>query len=276
VQSPALAIAYSIWIRNRKGYRLSAATLAATAALYPALFAYSSAWGTLVASMIPLVGVFAYVLNSTIFAQEPGNLSSSYPRHMLVLPVKIRTMVFWPILYGSLLTVCLWIFTATVIYRSSGLTIPLMMPALVLVVVVTWFQALAWIPFSVRWLRDLIGITLTLALGALPVWILSRDPAAGTLVSALLLVYLAAGYALAVAALKADRRGDVWFLRSGPGRAGAGATRAARLRIAHPFRSAAMAQLWYEWSCHGLGMVVFFLGLFILIWGKLVSTGKPI
>src|SRR5262249_38232155 len=185
VQSPALAIAYSIWVRNRKGYRLSAATLVATAALYPALFAYSRAWGSLIASVIPLVGVFAYVLNSTIFAQEPGNLSSSYPRHMLVLPVKIRTMAFWPILYGSFLAVCLWVFTATVIYRSSGLTIPVMMPALVLVVVVTWFQALTWIPFSVRWLRDLVGVTLTLALGALPVWILSRDPAASTFVTAL-------------------------------------------------------------------------------------------
>jgi hypothetical protein len=195
---------------------------------------------------------------------------------MLVLPVKIRTMAFWPILYGSFLAVCLWVFTATVIYRSSGLTIPVMMPALVMVVVVTWFQALAWIPFSVRWLRDLIGITLTLALGALPIWILHRDPGASALVTALLLVYLAAGYALAVAALKADRRGDVWFSGSGPARAGAGAYRAVRLRLARPFGSAAMAQLWYEWRCHGLAMVGFFCGLMLLIWGMVVAAGKPI
>ena len=53
---------------------------------------------------------------------------------MLVLPVKTRALVFWPMLFGSLMAVCLWAVTVKVVYRSSGLAIPLGMPALALVV----------------------------------------------------------------------------------------------------------------------------------------------
>jgi hypothetical protein len=128
----------------------------------------------------------------------------------------------------------------------------------------------------VRWLRDLFGITLTLPLGALPIWIITRDPAASTLVTALLLVYLVAGWALALAAVRADRRGDVWLRMPEFGRAGGSARRAVRLRTARPFGSVAIAQFWYEWRCHGLAMVGFLCGLMLLIWGCLVSAGKPV
>jgi hypothetical protein len=272
VQSPAFAIAYSIWARNRTGYVLCAAGLAATALCYPALFAYSRSLGTLIASTIPLVGIFSYLLNSAIFAQEPGNLSSSYPRHMLVLPVRNRTLVFWPVLYGSVLAVVPWVFTATVVYRSSGLAIPIIMPALILIVVVAWFQAIAWIPFAVRWLRDLLGITLTMALGAIPVWIAVHDPGARTLLTAVLLVYLAMGLALAMAALKGQRRGDAWSLRSGGESAGG----ALRLRSAAPFGSAVRAQFWYEWHCHGAAVLIYLCGLMLSIWIVVIAAGKPI
>jgi hypothetical protein len=239
---------------------------------YPALFAYSRSWATLIASTIPLVGVFSYLLNSAVFAQDPGSLSSSYPRHMLVLPVTNRTLVFWPVLYGSVIAVVPWVFTARVIYGSSGLAIPIIMPALVLVVVVSWFQALAWIPFAVRWLRDAFGITLTLVLGAIPVWISVHDPGARTLLSAILLVYLAVGCALARAAVKAQRRGDTWSLWP----AGKSAGRALPMRSAHPFGSAAKAQFWYEWDCHGRGVLVYLFGLMLCIWTVVVAGGKPV
>jgi hypothetical protein len=115
VRSPGLAIVFGIWARNRTGYTICALGLAAMALVYPAIFAFSRAGYTLVATAIPLVGIFGYLLNSVIFAEEPGSLSSSYPRHMLVLPVKSRTLVFWPILYGALLASCLWAFTARAI-----------------------------------------------------------------------------------------------------------------------------------------------------------------
>ena len=272
MHSPAYAIALSIWARNRTGYLLCAAGLAAMAAVYPVLFAYSRSVVTLIASTIPLVGIFSYLLNSAIFAQEPGSLSSSYPRHMFVLPVKSLTLAFWPMFYGSVIAVAPWIFTATVIYRSSGLAIPVIMPALILVVVVPWFQALAWAPLSQRWLRDAFGITLTLTLGALPVWIIVSDPGARTLVTAVLLVYFVLACALAITSVKAERRGDAWVLWP----SGKSAGRAANLRHAGPFGSAAHAQFWYEWRCHGLPVLVYLGGLMLCIWTVVVSAGKPV
>jgi len=276
MQSPASAIAYGIWARNRAGYLWCAAGLLALAAVYPFLFAYSRAWAVLIASMIPLVGIFSYLLNSAIFAQEPGSLSSSYPRHMLILPVKCRTLVFWPMLYGTLLAVIPWIFTAKVIYWSSGITVPVLLPSLVLVVVMAWFQALAWAPLSVRWLRDLIAACATLALGAVPIWILRSDPGAFTAVVAVLLAYLAVAVALANAALTADRRGDAWLCAFGGANAGRRTLRSAPQRAARAFRSAAMAQFGYEWRCHGLVLLGFLCGIMVFVWGCLLSAGKPI
>ena len=45
MNSPAFAIAYGIWARNRHGFLLCAAGLAAMALFYPLLFAYSRRLG---------------------------------------------------------------------------------------------------------------------------------------------------------------------------------------------------------------------------------------
>ncbi len=276
MQSPASAIAYTIWARNRAGYLWCAAGLLALAAVYPMLFAYSRAWGTIIASAIPLIGIFGYILNSAIFAQEPGNLSSSYPRHMLILPVRCRTLVFWPMLYGALLAVIPWIFTAKVIYWSSGLTVPVLLPSLVLVVVVAWFQALAWAPLSVRWFRDIIAASATLGLGAVPIWILRSDPGAFSAVVAVLLAYLAGAVALANAALRADRRGDAWLGWFGGANAGRRAPRSVLQQVERAYASAARAQFGYEWRCHGPVLLGFLCGMMVLVWGCLLTAGKPI
>ncbi len=75
-QSPAFAIAYGIWCRNHKGYKLCAAGLAAMAVVYPAVFARTEAAWVMIASTIPLLSIFVFVLNGAIFAEEPGSLSS--------------------------------------------------------------------------------------------------------------------------------------------------------------------------------------------------------
>ena len=75
MQSPAFAIGYGIWARNQKGYMLARRAGGDGRRCIRLLFACTAARaGTLIASTIPLVGIFAYVLNSAIFAQEPGSL----------------------------------------------------------------------------------------------------------------------------------------------------------------------------------------------------------
>ena len=150
MQSPALAFAYGIWVRNQIGLSALRGGACRDGPVLSAAFRlqHGAALCSL-ASTIPLIGIFAYVLNATIFAQEPGSLASSYPRHMLVMPVKCRSLVFWPMLFGSLIAVSLLFVTVKIVYRSSGLEIPLGMPALALVVIVSWFQAIAWFPLNV-------------------------------------------------------------------------------------------------------------------------------
>ena len=93
--------------------------------VYPAIFAVQPAWGTLVASTIPLVAIFPIVLNAVDIRQEPGSLSSSYPRHMLVLAgqdphagflADVLWLTRWRCAFGLV--------TVKVVYRSSGLAIP--------------------------------------------------------------------------------------------------------------------------------------------------------
>jgi hypothetical protein len=277
MNSPPFAIAYGIWVRNQTGFLLCAAGLAAMALVYPMLFAYSLASATLIASTIPLIAIFTYVLNATIFAQEPGNLTSSYPRHMLVLPVQSRSLVFWPMFFGSMIAVCLLIVTVKIVYRSSGLAIPLGLPALALVVIVSWFQAIAWLPLKVRWVRALISFFAALALGSLPLWIIIRaDPKAHLLVAGVLLAYLLAAYALAFTAVRADRRGDSWQIWFSKGTARRSVSQPERMRSVRPFRSTATAQYWYEWRCHGLVILIFLGSEMLAVWGVVLSGRRPI
>ena len=98
MDTPAVAIARSIWWRNRRSFIVSAAALAVSAALYPLLFAITrrqSGYWPLV--LLPLICVFALVWNGLLFVEEPGNLSSQYPRHMLTLPLRTFTLVVWPL-----------------------------------------------------------------------------------------------------------------------------------------------------------------------------------
>jgi hypothetical protein len=277
MSSPALAIAYGIWVRNQTGFVVCAAALLAMALFYPALFAYSVTPATLIASTIPLIGVFSYVLNATVFAQDAGSLASSYPRHMMVLPVKSRTLVFWPMVFGSLLAVGVLVVTVKIVYRSSGLAIPLGLPALAMVVIIAWFQAIAWFPLKVRWIRALIAAFTTLGLGSLPVWILVQGgPEAQLRVAVVLLAYLVTAYPLAFAAVRSERRGDSWHLGFSSKMDRSGVDWAYRNQAARPFQSAALAQLWYEWCCHGRASMAFVGSELLLVWGILLTSHRPI
>ena len=266
IQSPALAIGYGIWCRNHKGYKVCAAGLAAMAIVYPAVFTRTGAAWLLVASMIPLLGIFAFVLNAVIFAEDPGSLSSRYPRHMLVLPVKTGALVFWPMLYGTSMTVGLWVVTAGLLYRWSPVTVPIWLPALALAAITSWFQAVAWLPLAVRWLRELITIFATLALVFFPIWLIRSDPGAKTLVVLVLLGYLPPAWFVALAAVGADRRGDVWRLWFFRPRAESSVRWPKRSIASRPFRSLRLAQFWYEWTCHGTVVAPALCAMMTLVW----------
>ena len=96
-------------------------------------------------SLLPLIGVFGHFMNSLLFVEDVGSLSSGYPRRMYSLPVPTRTLVIWPTLYGSAPSrrsgwrrrACL---------SPWGSRVPVLLPAVGLAALMAWFQALSWSP----------------------------------------------------------------------------------------------------------------------------------
>ena len=83
---------------------------------------------------------------------------------MLVLPVRTRTLVFWPMLYGSLGVVLLWLFTAVLVCGPSGYSAPILLPCLALAALMAWVHSLAWLPITNHLLRLEIILVVVLAL----------------------------------------------------------------------------------------------------------------
>lgn len=254
MHTPALAIAWQFWRRHRWGLVASGATLLAMAVAYPFLFALTREPSALLASLLPVVIVTGFLLNALLFVDDAGNLGSGYPRRMFALPVRTHTLVTWPMLYGMGGAALLWLATAALAYRRSGFDTPLLLPALGLAAAMGWLQVISWSPLAVPSARPALAGVLLPALGVPPFWLALTERAAGA--AALLVGYLAAAYAVALAGVARARHGEAWGV-SVPRPSWWPRARAARRR---PFRSAAGAQLWYEWRCHGLTIPAFVAG----------------
>jgi len=274
MRTPALAIAYAQWCRHRQSFIAAIVLLLMTAAVCPIVFsqARGQSLGILVAaSAIPLAGVFGLALNSLLVVEETGNFSSGYPKTMLTLPVRSRTLAICPMVYGSLTAGLLWLVIAFLVYWPLGFRPPLALPALGLAAFMAWVQAIAWLPLAKGWLRELVILAILFALTSLPIGLLVTVENSRNLITMLLAGYILAAFALGYAAIACNRCGAVWPLWPTWRRMAGRATRAKTIHARRPFKSPAQAQFWYEWSCHGwiypayMGMV-FFLIMGLLVW----------
>jgi hypothetical protein len=274
MRSPAFAIAWSILSRHRTGFIVSAATLAALAIVFPLLAAFTPATTVAVASSVPLVGIFAFVMNSLLFAEDQGSLSSRFPRHMLTLPVRTRTLAFWPIFLASSGVAFLWVAAAVLIYRPGGYPLPVLIPALGLAALMAWAQVLAWLPIKIFWLRELMNIAWVATMGALPVWLTVTGHGSAGSIATLLVAYLASAGVVGWAAVTSDRRGQTWrfWPVHSPFEWIVPPLAVARRR--RPFRSPFRAQVWYEWNCHGLTLNGFVGAGLFMVWGVLLCAGR--
>ena len=272
MRTPALAIAWGLWSAHRWGFLACMATLMALAATYPLVFSLSREPAVLVVSLLPVLGVFGYVLNALLVSGEPGSLVAGYPRALLVLPVRTRTLVVWPMVYGSLGGVLLWLFTAVLVYGPSGFSAPILLPCLALAALMAWVHALAWLPIPNYWLRLLVILVVVPALGFLPYWLMVSELATRAEIAGLLLGYIPSAFALALLAVESQRRGDAWGFPRWLSRGGRVARPPARLRRNRPFRSPDGAQFWYEWDCHGWALPAF-TGFVLMVYAGLWLSG---
>ena len=273
MSSPVLAIAWSVWSRHRVGFMVAALTFAVLTISFPFLVAITPAEAMALVSVAPLVGIFAFVLNSLLFVEDAGSLTSRYPRYMLTLPVRTGTLVLWPMLFVSIGSGLLWVAVALLVYRPAGYQTPLLIPGMGLAGLMAWAQALAWMPIRGSWVRDFTTIVAAIilgGLGSLPVWLMFTGTGSVGLVVLVLLAYIAAAFAVAWAAVASDRQGIAWRFWPAPSTPGRFARFLPATRPGRPFRSAFAAQLSYEWGCHGLMLNGFVSVILFVIWGILL------
>jgi hypothetical protein len=248
--------------------------LAALAIVNWLLTAVVSAEVLIFGSVLPLVCIFAFVLNALLFVEQPGSLSSRFPRYLFAFPVPTRTLAIWPNVLATLCVGLLWAMTTRLIGRSANYQLPVVVPALGLAAMMAWAQALAWAPIAVIWLREVITVSTISLLVALPIWAVAVGQARTEWLGVLFAGYIVAAFVLSYVALNSDRHGRSWgfWLVHGPFD---GVTKvAANQHHKRPFRNAFEAQVWYEWNCHGLMLNGFVCGGFFVIWCILVGTGR--
>ena len=253
--SPGLAFGWHVWTRHRLGLTLCAgywllvvigANVLPLAsfprALPPSLFA------------VPCVGAFSYLVCIFSFSRETPleTRESGFPTRLLTLPLPTRSLVAWPMLWGTSILASAWLTLTWSVLRIAGddLGILIWWPALLLAVVLAWLQAIVWSPFPLPWLRAILAAPLVGAPVIVPHILLIAFNIGEGLAAALLAVQLPAAYLIAVRGVSRARRGDMacW---TWPGWR-AWLRWISATTVNRPFLSPARAQLWFEWRRCGL------------------------
>ncbi len=250
MRSPALAIAWEFRQRYRWGLIAIAGYLVALGTIKLLVLAPAfvdiersmSMWFLvffpLQAAFIFFLAVFSFGLDGDFAARQ-----SIYPKRLFTLPVTTAALAGWPMLYGAVAVASLWLATALLALRPSGIHVPLLWPALLAVSSLAWIQALTWMPYGLRGLRVIV-VLLWLTVSEAVVMLAMQFKVAEPVMVAFLLPQLPVAYFTARFAVARARRADVpdWlevFARRG---------HAADLPA---FASPARAQLWFEWRRHG-------------------------
>ena len=274
MNTPGLAIVWGIWSRHRTGFIASAATVAALALACPLLALVAPRSALAAGSTLPLVFDLMFVLNALVFVEREGSLTSRYPRYLLALPVRTRTLVLLPIVLSTVIAALWWAAVALLIYRPCGVELPVLVPCFALAALMTWAQACGWLPIAIPWVREIANIVLVAALGALPLWLTITGRASTEVVSLMLAVYTGIALAVAWAAVASDRHGQSWQVWPAGWRPAALLKPLERIGCPRSFSSAFGAQIWYEWRCHGLMLNGFVMMTLCIIWTIMMAAGK--
>ena len=297
MRSPALALGWELWARNRRGLLAVLAVVGFYAVCMQALGTWYrvdriGALLYLVNLPLPLLTLIAYVYLLSVFAQAdmlPGGKPQGYPSRLFVLPVRTRWLVGLPMLYGTatiFALVLFWDLFALLMSESFWQN-----PDLNRLRYFNWdlgfflaaflavTQAAAWTLARTALSRLALvvvgfpsaGIAILLAKHTLNIdWdTVSYHLYVSPLIWVCTLLIVCA-YIVAVVGVARDRRGDrlnwaavgIWLLRTWP-RLPARTT---------PFTSADAAERWLEARRHAWllpsVMVLFFV---VLLWGTLLS-----
>ena len=249
--TPAVAIAWEFGRRYRWGLAAIAAYLVALGTVKLVILApappvdLERSMGMWFLVLAPLVAIFIFLLAVFSFGLD-GDFAgrpSVYPKRLFTLPVTTAALAGWPMLYGTATAAGLWLWTALLALRPSGLPVPLLWPALLAATFIAWVQALTWMPYGLRGLRVIV-ILLWLCTAEVVLMLGMKLNVAERVMVAFLLPQLPLAYLAARLAVARARRGEA------PDWLGAFARRKEAAALP-AFASPARAQLWFEWRRHG-------------------------
>ncbi len=248
--TPALGIAYSLWMRARWAVAAIAVyllCLSIAAQLLP-----GSREPILLAALLLTAAITHLLQVFTLGPSDLGIRASGYPKHMFVLPMSTRSLVGWPMLIGAATHAGLWILIASLVFIPAGFAAPVVWPAALVAAGTAWVQAIGWMPFPTPFARVpalAVAMTPLVGFGAWCGLFLERSDVSSVVVAGSVIWGMVA-YAVGVRGLARARRGDdgdmnfvLERLRTAFARFIPRTRRLAR----RPFRSPAAAQLWHEW-----------------------------
>jgi hypothetical protein len=257
MNAPAVGIGYSLWLRLRwvmAGMFAYMAVLAVIVQLYP--------MPEFAAAAIALTAVVAHLL--TVFTLGPVDLGvrgSGFPKNMMVLPVRTRSLVWWPMIYGAATMALLWILVTTLILLPAGVSPPIVWPAVVAAVATAWLQAVGWSPFPSPFVRvPILALALTpLSLLVTCAYMYLECHYVSIAIVAASLAWIFVAYIFAIHGLARARTGSEGeWLRTFVTRivAHRQKQRSQANFMRPPFRSAFTAQLWHEFRRNAITLPI--------------------
>jgi hypothetical protein len=225
--------------------------------------------------MMPLTTTFTYFLAVFSFGLD-GDLAarqSMYPARRFTQPVTTAGLAWWPMFYGTVAMILLWLATRLFALWPSSIEVPIIWPALLAASLLAWTQALTWMPYPLPGFRIIVTVFWLGTIDAIAILALqfkAHEPLMiGILAPQIPLAYLFARFAVGRA-----RRGDVSDWRG----VFASLTQIKRIlsRRSEHFRSPASAQAWFEWRLHGRSLPAW-VGILLpfellLLWAARDST----
>src|SRR5262245_728087 len=149
----ALGITYPLWLKTRWIVGGMLIYIALTVIVSRVELFAEAREQAVCGALLPLIAM-AWILNALIFSPaDLGAKGSAFPTHMLVLPVRTRALVGWPMVYGAALITSLWLLLAVSLLIPAGIPVRLILPAAILMAVTTWTQAIAFSPFPSAFAR---------------------------------------------------------------------------------------------------------------------------
>ena len=254
--SPARAIAWEFRRRHRWGLIALAGYLLALGAIKLLMLErglsvqLNTAERFAAVVVVPLTATFTYFLAVFSFGLD-GDLAarqSIYPARMFTLPMSTSALAGWPMLYGSVAMVILWLVTRIFAVWPTGEAIPMVWPALLAASLLAWTQALTWMPYGLPGLRVITTVLWLAVIDAIVLLALQYKAP-----EPVMLVFLAPqiplAYVTARIAVTRARRGAVpdWTGMLSWRRA----VTDAGVRPRDQHKSPARAQTWFEWQRHG-------------------------